>query len=53
MKHHSLIEYGVVKGRFSLILISGACWRQVTIFKKRLFHDKRNILLENWARRLA
>ena len=53
IKHHSLIAYGAVKRRFSLILISGACWREVAIFAKRLFHDKRNILLETSNRVLA
>jgi hypothetical protein len=53
VKHHSPIAYGAVKRRLSLILISGACWRQVAIFIKRLFHDKGNILLETLTRKLA
>jgi hypothetical protein len=53
IKHHSLIAYGAVKRRFSLNLISGACWRQVAIFTKRLFHDRGNMLLETLTRRKA
>ena len=53
IKHQSLITYGIVKRRFSLILISGACWRQVEIFTKWLFHDKGNSLLETSNSRVA